>query len=86
MSFELHNDPPARRRWPPYWDNERRRQLKLLDGLDCLPGQMDLPDGLCPICGAAIRLIGETTDGRLIGSCRDAFTEEQWLSNDEDEE
>jgi putative intracellular protease/amidase len=33
---------------------------------------------LCPICGAMVSLTGETTDGRLIGSCKDAFTAEQW--------
>jgi hypothetical protein len=34
--------------------------------------------GLCPICGERIRLVGNTTDGRLIGSCMDAFTGRQW--------
>ena len=28
---------------------------------------------LCPICGERIELDGKTTDGRLIGSCGDAF-------------
>ena len=37
---------------------------------------------LCPICGDEIIIIGRTTDGRLIGSCRDAFTAAQW--NDDD--
>ncbi len=36
-------------------------------------------EGLCPICGAFVTLTGRTTDGRLIGSCRDAFTEERWM-------
>lgn len=34
--------------------------------------------GLCPICGEQIHLTGDTTDGRLIGSCQDAFTRTQW--------
>ncbi len=34
---------------------------------------------LCPICGEKIVLMpGETKDGRLIGSCGDAFTEKQF--------
>ena len=34
---------------------------------------------LCPICGALISLRHDTTkDGRLIGSCGDAFTIRQW--------
>ncbi len=36
--------------------------------------------GLCPICGERVQLTGRTTDDRLIGSCGDAFTDEQWLS------
>lgn len=28
---------------------------------------------LCPVCGQRIRITGKTTDGRLIGSCGDAF-------------
>lgn len=35
---------------------------------------------LCPICGEEIHLDGKTTDGRLIGSCGDAFSQEQWES------
>lgn len=34
--------------------------------------------GLCPICGEKIKIIGETKDGRFIGSCNDAFTADQW--------
>ncbi len=30
--------------------------------------------GLCPVCGARIRLVADTTDGRYVGSCGDAFT------------
>ena len=33
----------------------------------------------CPICGENITLLDKvTTNGRLIGSCGDAFTKEQW--------
>lgn len=35
-------------------------------------------DTLCPICGQVIKLTGETTDGRVIGSCYDAFRAEQY--------
>lgn len=38
------------------------------------PAQSDL----CPVCGEHITLNGSTTDGRLIGSCGDAFTRERW--------
>jgi len=37
----------------------------------------DLED-LCPICGEIVSIIGLTKDGRLIGSCRDAFSVERW--------
>jgi len=36
-------------------------------------------EDICPICGEIVHIIGKTKDGRLIGSCMDAFTEEQWL-------
>ncbi len=36
-------------------------------------------EGLCPVCGEHVTLTGRTTDGRLIGSCRDAFTDAQWM-------
>ncbi len=38
------------------------------------PAQSDL----CPVCGEHVTLTGETTDGRLIGSCGDAFTRKRW--------
>ena len=38
--------------------------------------------GLCPICGEEITLTGRTTNGRLTGSCQDAFTLAQWLEED----
>ena len=36
--------------------------------------------GLCPICGERVQVSGSkvTDDGRLIASCSDAFTIEQW--------
>ena len=35
--------------------------------------------GLCPICGEHITLTGDqTTDGRIIGTCGDAFTRDEW--------
>lgn len=43
---------------------------------------MTTDEGLCPICGVRIYLIGHTVDGRLIGSCRDAFTETRWEDNE----
>jgi hypothetical protein len=45
-----------------------------------LPGYRDerRQRGLCPICGVRIQLIGDTTDGRYIGSCQDAFWPRQW--------
>ena len=37
----------------------------------------------CPICGEQVTLTGERTkDGRLIGSCLDAFTVAQWIFDD----
>ncbi len=44
------------------------------------------PTALCPICGRHVSLTGKTTDGRLIGSCRDAFTQEQWDEDYEEDE
>lgn len=38
--FTLKNDPPP----PKRPDNVPTKQLKLLDGMDCLPGQGDLFD------------------------------------------
>lgn len=39
--FELRNDPPRHRR-ATFADNEAQRQRVLIDGLHCLPGQLDL--------------------------------------------
>lgn len=32
----------------------------------------------CPVCGEEVTITGKTTDGRLIGSCGDAFDKEAW--------
>jgi hypothetical protein len=40
----------------------------------------DKPSGLCPVCDKHVRITGTTTDGRLIGECKDAFTVERWLT------
>lgn len=37
----------------------------------------------CPICGDIVVIIGKTKDGRLIGSCNDAFMADQWNSKEE---
>jgi hypothetical protein len=49
------------------------------------PDQEDEDDdgGLCPICGERVTLTGKTTDGRLIGSCGDAFTQARWDEDDD---
>ncbi len=39
------------------------------------------PRGLCPVCGETADIIGETTDGRLIGSCKDAFKGEAFMDD-----
>ena len=41
--------------------------------------------GLCPICGERVLITDEciTDNGRIIGSCGDAFTIEQWEDSDE---
>ena len=36
--------------------------------------------GLCPVCGENTEIVGATTDGRLIGGCKDAFTADNWRS------
>lgn len=37
------------------------------------------PSDHCPVCGNVVTITGRTADGRLIGSCRDAFTVAQWV-------
>jgi len=45
---------------------------------------IDEIDGkLCPVCGEKIGIVSETKDGRLIGSCGDAFTIAQWNAPDD---
>ena len=39
----------------------------------CLYCGHEVPTETCPVCGEEIWITGETTDGRLIGSCGDAF-------------
>jgi len=36
-------------------------------------------NGLCPVCGEEVKIIGLTQDGRLIGNCKDAFTFDKWM-------
>ena len=40
--------------------------------------------GLCPVCGEKVEIIGLTTNDRLIGTCRDAFTFEKWNEDPDD--
>ena len=41
---------------------------------------------LCPVCGESVVLTGETMDGRVIGSCGDAFRRSTWEADgDEDD-
>lgn len=47
---------------------------------EAVASRMNATAGLCPICGARVRLTGATVDGRLIGSCGDAFTLRQWAA------
>jgi hypothetical protein len=42
------------------------------------PTESEDPSGLCPVCGEEIDLKGTTKDGRLIGTCGDAFTLAKW--------
>ena len=49
-----------------------------LENIRAYPNNMK--ENLCPICGVKVSIIGNTKDGRLIGSCRDAFTLEQWTT------
>ena len=52
----------------------RRRQRKNARRRPTLPPASDL----CPVCGESVKLTGHTKDGRLIGSCGDAFTQVRW--------
>ena len=35
---------------------------------------------LCPVCGEMVQITGQTADGRLIGSCGDAFSKAAWAA------
>ena len=39
-------------------------------------------EGLCPVCGKKVKIIELTKDGRLIGSCKDAFPLRKWRGED----
>jgi len=39
---------------------------------------------LCPICGEEIYILGRTKSQKLIGSCKDTFTDGQWWDCEED--
>lgn len=34
--------------------------------------------GPCPICGEIADIVGKTTDGKIYGTCGDAFFKERW--------
>lgn len=35
-------------------------------------------EGPCPVCGEHTKVVGETTDGRIVGACGDAFLRSKW--------
>jgi CRISPR/Cas system-associated protein Cas10 (large subunit of type III CRISPR-Cas system) len=44
-----------------------------------------VPDGrLCPVCGVPVEIRGSTLDGRLYGSCGDAFKLVRYMEDDDD--
>jgi hypothetical protein len=43
------------------------------------PEALVLYSGLCPVCGENVCIKDVAKDRRLIGSCMDAFTLEQWV-------
>jgi len=49
-----------------------------LDRDEYMENMIGQSEGLCPICGVKVNIINLTEDGRLMGSCKDAFTLEQW--------
>jgi hypothetical protein len=58
---------------------DRLQEMAMATGMDLTQRRYAVRDGsLCPICGETAQLVGATTDGRLIGSCGDAFTARQW--------
>ena len=53
--------------------------METLAWLDCNHDK-DVSPGFCPVCGAIVRLTDVITkDGRLTGSCGDAFTVSMWV-------
>jgi len=50
------------------------------------PTKVKWPENLCPVCGESVRLTGQTTDGRVIGSCGDAFKREAWEADNNEAE
>lgn len=48
-------------------------------------GKPSLVPALCPVCGKKVTLKDDTRDGRVVGSCGDAFTLEAWLAPDDDD-
>ena len=60
-------------------DNWTDKVMETLAWLDRNHDQ-DASSGLCPVCGATVRLTDVITkDGRLTGSCGDAFTVSKWV-------
>lgn len=61
------------------FDNERVWQIKWRENIIAdLNAIITKESDLCPVCGILTEIIDTTKDGRLIGSCGDAFTKEQW--------
>lgn len=64
----------------PHWTTSRKHDIGniAIQILNMLPNEMAI-EGICPVCGERIKISTDrTTDGRLIGSCEDAFTVEKW--------
>jgi hypothetical protein len=78
VSFGRHRRPRPR----PDYVIARRVLKGSKIGFMILDESIHVPlQGLCPICGEQTLLCpGLTDNGRLIGSCFDAFPLEQWLS------
>lgn len=43
----------------------------------------ELGTGLCPVCGEEVFIVDEARDGRLVGSCGDAFPRSRWQHVDD---
>jgi len=58
---------------------ERAWQIKWREHIIAdLTAMITKESDLCPICGEQTSIVGTTIEGRLIGSCGDTFTKEQW--------